>query len=156
MPSDSKFGRRGPIKIATHASARFAKMPAVASGRGQDASDISRRQDSGKRQDASASATSSSNPPRRRPAKAKRTEIMRPQPYHVLDVAGDQGGGIFLIEGHVPVQSLARMGLVLPVPWVPIPIREEGTGTSILEHSNIGNGKQESSAPSKVAKFAND
>ncbi len=40
-------------------------------------------------------------------------------PYHVLDVFGERG--LFLIDGDVPVESLARMGLVLPLPWMPAP-----------------------------------
>lgn len=40
-------------------------------------------------------------------------------PYHVLDVFGERG--LFLIDGDVPVESLARMGLVLPLPWMPVP-----------------------------------
>eukprot|EP00171_Calliarthron_tuberculosum_P011967 IDg11967t1 len=37
-------------------------------------------------------------------------------PYHVLDVWGDRG--LFLMPGHIPVGSLAEIGLVLPMFWM--------------------------------------
>lgn len=40
-------------------------------------------------------------------------------PYHVLDVVGSRG--LFLMNGQVPVETLASMGLVLPLPWMPAP-----------------------------------
>lgn len=37
-------------------------------------------------------------------------------PYHVLDVWGDRG--LFLMPGHIPVESLAEIGLVIPMFWM--------------------------------------
>lgn len=50
---------------------------------------------------------------------AQRRRQIEPQylpPYHVLDIVGSRG--MFLMPGHVPVESLAAMGLVILLPWM--------------------------------------
>ena len=55
-----------------------------------------------------------------------------PPPYHVLDIFQDRGNGILLIDFHVALQSLARVGLVLLEEWLlPMPISEARAGNVV-------------------------